>query len=103
MHEKNALEMNGNAATMAHLTNAEGAMLQERIRSLRRQHKWSQEELAQKLGCDRVTVSHYEHGRAIPPLYVAQKIAQLFEVSLDSLLEEDPEDDALALEASLSP
>ena len=65
-------------------------MLKKRIRALRRKFKMSQEDLAQLLGCDRVTVSHYEHGRAIPPLYVAQRMAQIFNVSLDELVEEAP-------------
>jgi transcriptional regulator with XRE-family HTH domain len=70
--------------------NAEDSMLKKRIRALRRKFKMSQEDLAQLLGCDRVTVSHYEHGRAIPPLYVAQRMAQIFNVSLDELVEEAP-------------
>ena len=83
-------------------------MLKKRIRALRRKHNMSQEDLAQLLDCDRVTVSHYEHGRAIPPLYVAQRLAQIFHVSLDELVAEGPNalDTALGcflLEAPLAP
>ena len=61
-------------------------MLNERIRALRRKQKMSQEDLATRVGCDRVTISHYEHGRSIPPLYMAQKLAQVFNVTMDELL-----------------
>ena len=71
--------------------NAEDHMLKKRIRDLRRKMGWSQEDLAQLLGCDRVTVSHYEHGRAIPPLFVAKKMARLFKVSLDELVKSEPD------------
>lgn len=61
-------------------------MLKDAIKALRIDRGMSQEDLAKLLGCDRVTISHYEAGRVTPPLYVAQKIAQVFNKNVDELL-----------------
>jgi len=58
------------------------------IAELRKKMNWSQSELADKTGISQVMVGKYERGDAVPSLEVAKKIADAFEVSLDSLVGE---------------
>jgi transcriptional regulator with XRE-family HTH domain len=58
------------------------------IAELRKKMNWSQSELAEKTGISQVMVGKYERGDAVPSLEVAKKIADAFEVSLDSLVGE---------------
>jgi transcriptional regulator with XRE-family HTH domain len=55
------------------------------VRKLRRAADVTQQELAHALGVAISTVSNWELGVTVPPLDKARKVAQLFNVSLDSL------------------
>jgi transcriptional regulator with XRE-family HTH domain len=59
----------------------------ERIRELRKAKKWTQQELADKLGLDRTTISKWERqGGSEPDNATITKIADIFDVSTDYLL-----------------
>ncbi len=58
------------------------------IAQLRDQKGWSQNELATKAGVSHVMIGKYERGDAMPSLEVANKIANVLEVSLDYLVGE---------------
>ena len=58
----------------------------EKIKELRDNHGWTQNELADKLGTDGRMISHYEKGKNIPSADILIKIAELFNVSIDYLL-----------------
>lgn len=58
----------------------------ERIGSLRKERNMSQEELATLLNVSRQTVSKWETGDTLPDVYNAVALANLFHVSLDSLV-----------------
>lgn len=66
-------------------------MLGDKIRELRRQNHWNQEELAEKLNkkfglkVDRAMVSKWETGYQTPVIYTISCLAKLFDVSLDFL------------------
>ncbi len=64
-----------------------------RLVQLRGQHGLSQEELAEKLGISRQTVSKWERAEASPDTDNLISIAKLYNISLDELLktDEDPE------------
>ena len=66
--------------------------LNERIYELRREREWTQEQLAQKLGVSYQAVSKWENAQACPDISLLPAIADLFEVSIDSLFgrEEEP-------------
>lgn len=66
-------------------------MLSERIYALRRQSGLSQEQLAEKLGVSRQTVSKWEGGLSTPELDKLQALSKCFGVSLDALTSEDPD------------
>lgn len=67
-------------------------ILADKIIALRRQHGWSQEELAGQLGVSRQAVSKWESASAIPDLDRILKMSQIFEVSTDYLLKEELEE-----------
>ena len=69
-------------------------MLGENIKALRKQKGYSQETLAQQLNVVRQTVSKWEKGLSVPDAEMLERIAALFEVSTDALLEHQiPETD----------
>lgn len=67
-------------------------ILADKIMQLRKQKGWSQEELADKLGISRQSVSKWESGMSIPDLDKILKLGELFEVSTDYLLKDELEE-----------
>ena len=57
------------------------------IRKLRLQKHMTKQQLARFLHITRTTLSNYERGKRLPDIYMIKKIADIFEVSIDSLLE----------------
>lgn len=55
----------------------------------------SQEEVAEKLGVSRQTISKWETDETIPDIYQSKKMARLYHISLDSLIEFDVELDEI--------
>ena len=62
------------------------ALFPQRLEQLRLQRGWTQAELARRLGVQRSIVANYEYGYCLPPLPMLEKLAQVFEVSLDYLV-----------------
>lgn len=67
-------------------------ILAEKIAKLRKQNSWSQEELAEKLGISRQSVSKWESGASIPDLDRIIRMSGLFGVSTDYLLKDELEE-----------
>lgn len=63
--------------------------IQNNIKYLRKEKGFTQETFAQALGINRPSVGAYEEGRADPRLVTLSKMAELFEVSVDELINED--------------
>lgn len=61
-------------------------MFGENLKTLRKHRGMSQEILAQQLNIVRQTVSKWEKGLSVPDAEMLSKIANLFEVSVDTLL-----------------
>ncbi len=59
---------------------------QKRIKELRTQHQWTQEDLAEKLNVTRQTISKWEQGINEPDITTLQRLCEIFEVSFDALL-----------------
>ncbi len=64
-------------------------MFGERIGQLRREHSMSQVELAGTLHVSKQTVSNWENNNILPSIEMLVKVADLFSVSTDFLLERD--------------
>ena len=60
----------------------------ERVRSLRKQHNWTLEQLAGLCGVSRSMLSQIERGAANPTLGVAFRIAQAFGMNLGDLVQQ---------------
>ena len=67
-------------------------ILADKIIALRKQHGWSQEELAGQLGVSRQAVSKWESTASIPDLERILKMSEIFQVSTDYLLKEELEE-----------
>jgi transcriptional regulator with XRE-family HTH domain len=63
-----------------------------RIRNRRQELGWLQQELADRVGVDRVTVSNWETGKQKPERYIG-KLEQVLGVSLEDDTEEDDLDE----------
>lgn len=62
--------------------------LADKIIKLRKQHGWSQEELADKMDVSRQAVSKWECAQTIPDIEKILQLSQLFNVSTDYLLKD---------------
>jgi len=65
----------------------DGLQLHEKLKKMRLESNKTQDEVATYLGIGRTTVVNYEHGRIKPTLENIRKLAELFDVSCDYLLE----------------
>ncbi len=74
--------------------------LGNRIKDLRKEKCWSQDEFAANAKIDGRQVSRYENDRVVPSIEVVIKIATAFDVSLDYLLLDDAPRRALAAPTS---
>lgn len=66
-------------------------MLNEKIKELRKQKGFTQEELATRLNVVRQTVSKWEKGLSVPDADVLRSIAEQFEVTVEELLGDNAE------------
>lgn len=64
--------------------------MRNRLRELRAIHRWSQAELADRLGVSRQTVNAIEAERFDPSLPLAFKIAHLFDQAIEEIFLRDP-------------
>ena len=68
-------------------------ILAEKITLLRKRNGWSQEELAEKLGVSRQSISKWESAQSMPDLNRILAMSELFDVSTDVLLKDDAQPD----------
>ncbi len=62
-------------------------MLNERLREARKQKNYSQEYVAEKVHTSRQTVLRWENGTSEPGVETLKKLAELYDVSVNYLLE----------------
>ncbi len=68
-------------------------ILADKIIAERKKNGWSQEELAEKLGVTRQSVSKWEGAQSVPDLQRILEMSKIFGVSTDYLLKDDIEDE----------
>ena len=71
-------------------------ILADKIINLRKKNGWSQEELAEKLGVTRQSISKYEGAQSIPDLDKILKLSEIFGVTTDYLIKDDLEEEEYA-------
>jgi len=59
--------------------------MESRLRVLRRQRSWSQQDLAERLEVSRQSVNAIETGKFDPSLPLAFRIAELFELPIEEI------------------
>lgn len=60
-------------------------MLENRVRELRARFRWTQSDLAKKIGITRQTIGLIEKGDYAPSVTLALKIAKAFEVQVEEV------------------
>ena len=65
--------------------------MKNRLRELRAAKKWSQADLADKLGVSRQTINAIETEKYDPSLPLAFKVARLFKLPIEGIFETDKE------------
>ena len=69
-------------------------MFKDNLISMRKIHGYSQDELADKIGVSRQTLSKYETGESLPDIERCRLLADVFEVTMDDLVNYDKSDSA---------
>lgn len=64
-------------------------MLSENLYNLRKLHKFSQEQVAERLGVSRQAVAKWETGETAPDIHNCVALARLYDVSIDDLVNYD--------------
>jgi len=66
--------------------------VKNRLRVLRAEREWSQLELANRAGVSRQAINAVETGKFDPSLPLALKLARIFDTTVESIFELEPED-----------
>lgn len=72
-------------------------MLSENLYNLRKLHKLSQEQVAERLGVSRQAVAKWETGETAPDIHNCVALAQLYDVSVDELVNHDSTSSGMAV------
>ena len=64
-------------------------MISENIVKLRKKYNLSQEEVAEKIGVTRQTIAKWENGESVPDVIHSNALAELFDITLDNLVNFD--------------
>lgn len=72
-------------------------MFKDNLISLRKLNNMSQEDLADRLNISRQTLSKYETGESLPDIEKCKAIANIFDVSLDDLVNYESEESGLGV------
>lgn len=72
-------------------------MLCENLLTLRKRARWSQEYVAEQIGVTRQAVAKWEAGETVPDIIHCGRLAELYDVSLDDLVNYDGESEPLTI------
>ncbi len=61
-------------------------MLSIRLKELRKEFNYTQEDIAKKIGITKSAYGYYEQEKTVPDAYTLEKLADIFNVSTDYLL-----------------
>lgn len=65
--------------------------LKDKLQLLRKQNGYSQEQLADKIGIARQTISKWETGQAVPELNGLIQLSKLYGVTIDRIVKDNDE------------
>ena len=72
-------------------------MISENLTFLRRAHGYSQEQVAEKVGVSRQAVAKWESGETVPDLSNSVLLANMYQVTLDNLVNHDSEKESVPI------
>jgi AbrB family looped-hinge helix DNA binding protein len=72
-------------------------VISENLLTLRKRHRYSQEQVAERIGVSRQAVAKWENGETLPDLGNCEKLAALYDVTLDELVHYDSRESALPI------
>ena len=72
-------------------------MIYKNLKRLRNLHQYTQEMLAEKLGVSRQVIAKWERGESTPELNFCVKLADLYDVTLDNLVNYNEKEAGLAV------
>ena len=76
--------------------------MQDKLQFLRKQSGYSQEEVADKIGIARQTISKWENGQAVPELSGLIALSELYGVTIDRIVKDDDDcNTSLCVDAKL--
>ena len=61
-------------------------MLGQNLKDIRIKNKYNQEDIAEQLGVTKQTISNWEKGKSTPDINHLIKLANIYQVTLDSLI-----------------
>lgn len=67
------------------------------LRLLRKERQYTQQEAADSIGLDRTTYTAYEQGKNLPNVFILERIAALYKISIDDIVH-NPDVEYLFLE-----
>ncbi len=68
------------------------AFFTKQIRTLRKKAGYTQEDVSRLLNIQRQTYCNYENGTRMPPLEIIIALAEVYQISVDALVRETPEE-----------
>lgn len=72
-------------------------MINTNLKKLRQQHQLTQEELAEKLDVSRQVIAKWEKGESTPDLHFCVRLADLYDVTIDNLINYDEQDAGISV------
>lgn len=72
-------------------------MISENLLTLRKHSHFSQEAVAEKIGVSRQAVAKWESGETVPDILNCEKLAKLYDVSLDDLVHYNSQESILPI------
>lgn len=72
-------------------------LISQNLAALRQYHKYSQEDVAEKVGVTRQAVAKWESGETVPDILNCDALAELYDVSVDTLIHYDQEEEHMPI------
>ncbi len=72
-------------------------MISKNLKSLRKKYNYTQDDIAEKLNVSRQSIAKWESGESTPDIYNCAKLAELFNVKLDDLVNHSEEETGIVV------
>ena len=72
-------------------------MISKNLKSLRKKYNYTQDDIAEKLNVSRQSIAKWESGESTPDIYNCSKLAELFNVKLDDLVNHSEEETGIVV------